>query len=57
MNSHGMGERNIILYHAEFTEMSALIKNSEFSMSPGVDGESTTGFSGDYSFQFQINLL
>ena len=39
-------KRNTILYHAEFTEMSALIKNSGFSMPPGVDGRSTTGFSG-----------
>ena len=40
-------KRNIALYHAEFTEMSALIKNSGFSMSPGVDGWNTIGFSGD----------
>ena len=31
-------KRNITLYHSELTEMSALIKNSGFSMSPGVDG-------------------
>ena len=47
MNSHGMGERNIILYHAEYTETSTLIKNYGFSMSPRVDERSTTGFSGN----------